>query len=59
LKWWVFNEEHLDAALTAWAQDRNAHGSAETLRMLRDLEAVTEFLKSDAARRHKLRGDPE
>jgi len=59
MRWWVFNQKQLDAALTRWAQDGNSHGSIEILRLQRDLEAVQEFLQSDAARIHKLRGDPE
>lgn len=56
MKYWVFNEEQLKAALVAWAQQRNAHGSLEIIRLSADMDAVEEFLRSDAAREHKLQG---
>lgn len=58
MKWWCFNAEQLDAALdeyveatVIWNEDFRDAAKAITKR------EIKEFLESDIARTHKLRGD--
>lgn len=53
-KAWVFNEAQLDAALAAWAQERDAHDAIGNDQLMNDMDAVRSFLNSKAAKLHKL-----
>jgi hypothetical protein len=59
MKWWVFNEDQLDAALEDWTRERLAALPASAPELALEHAIVREFLNSDEARAHKLRGDPE
>ena len=57
MKWWAFNEEQLDRALTAWMQRRNnPQDQAETI-VLEEDYAVRVFLESPEVLANKMRGD--
>lgn len=57
MKWWVFNEDQLGRALFQWRHDEiDAGADPEILDEV--IERIAAFLNSDAARAHKLRGDP-
>ena len=58
MKWWVFNEDQLGAALADWTKERLAELPASAPELALEHAIVREFLNSEAARAHKLRGDP-
>ncbi len=53
MRYWVFTEEQLEAALDAWQARRRAAGE---LPSGIERERITEFLRSPEAVEHKLQG---
>ena len=58
MKWWVFNEEQLEAALKAYVEIA-ATDTGRRLLTEQDVEPIRHFLYSEFAKLHKLRGDRE
>lgn len=56
--YWVFNEEQLERALNAFAEAQSGAG-VSAAHVQCDAHQIREFLKSPAAREHKLvEGEP-
>lgn len=59
MKWWAFDEINLEKALARWVSIKTA-GQPERKPVFElEAHAVQDFLRSEAAREFKLRGDRE
>ena len=55
--WWAFGEENLRAALADWLKARLAEQPGRKTDFELQAQAIRDFLVSDQARAHKMRGD--
>lgn len=59
MKYWVFNDEQLDAAMKAWVEAGCPVDHVNGDRMCAAEHYIRAFLMSQQARGHKLRGDDQ
>jgi len=59
MKWWVFNEQQLDMAIAEFALAEWPDEPHLRADLVERCALIRRFLDSQAARRHKLRGDAE